>query len=549
VTPNDERSLPTLRDYLGAVRRWIWLVVACAVLAPVTAVFLSLRTPALYEASAQVLVKRQNLAFELQQVNDPTAFDATRLLNTQAQLARVPTVARRTVRAAGVKRDASELLGASSVTAQPASDFLTFTVRDHIPAVAARLATEYARQFTLYQTEVANSSLTNALHSVEARLSALHPTDKSGEALYASLVQTREQLRTLQTLQTSSAELVREAGGAGKIEPNPSRAGSVGAVLGIVLGLTFALLAEALDTRVRKEEQIGRALGLPLLGRFPKPPSKLGNANRLVTLESPLGADAEAFRMLAGNLKFTTHDSSIKTIMVTSALAAEGKTTTLANLGAVIARQGRRVTLVDLDLQSPQLDRFFGLSGRPGLTDVVLGEIPLEQAIVRVNVGVPEESRRLEDPRTNVLSLAGQTNGHPQDAMPAFLEILPIGRPPPNAAEFAGLEGVARILESVKARSDLVLIDTPPLLLSGAGVALTAEVDAILIVARLKVLRIQALADLRRVLDACPARKLGFVVTGARRADTYGSGGLYGRVQHSGVDTLFQIPEATMRQR
>jgi succinoglycan biosynthesis transport protein ExoP len=548
VTLDHERSLPTLRDYLGALRRWFWLVLACAVLTPLAAVYVSLRTPALYEASAQVLVKRQNLAFELQQVNDPTAFDATRLLNTQAQLARVPTVARMTLKAARVDGDASALLGASSVTAQSSSDFLTFSVREHDPELARRLATEYARQYTIYQSDVANSSLTTALHSVERRLSALHPASKSEEALYASLVQTREQLRTLQALQTSGAELVREAGGAGKIAPNPNRAGTVGVVLGIVLGLGFALLAEALDTRVRKEEEIGRVLGLPLLARFSEPPKKLGDANRLVTIETPLGPDAEAFRMLAGNLKFTTLDSAIKTIMVTSAVAAEGKTTTLANLGAVIARQGRRVTLVDLDLQSPRLDRYFGLAGQPGLTDVVLGDISLERAIARVNVGVPEESRRVEDARTKVLSLTSQTNGHSQDGIPAFLEILPIGRPPPNASEFAGFEGVARILESVKERSDLVLIDTPPLLLSGAGIALTAEVDAILVVSRLKVLRTPALADLRRVLDASPARKLGFVVTGARRGDTYGSG-RYGRAQASRVDIPFRIRETTARQR
>ena len=547
MTPDHERSLPTLRDYLGAVRRWFWLVLVCAILAPLTAVYLSLRTPSLYEASAQVLVKRQNLAFELQQVNDPTAFDATRLLNTQAQLARVPTVARMTLKAARVKGDASTLLGASSVTAQSSSDFLTFSVREHDPALAARLATEYARQFTKYQSDVANSSITSALASVEARLAAMHPTTKGGEALYASLVQTREQLKTLQALQTSGAELVREAGGAGKIAPNPSRAGSVGLVLGLVLGLAFALLAEALDTRVRKEEEITRALGLPLLARFSAPPTRLGDANQLATIEEPLGPDAEAFRILAGNLKFTTLDSPVKTIMVTSAVAAEGKTTTLANLGAVLARQGRRVTLVDLDLQSPRLDRYFGLAGHVGLTDVVLGDATLDQAIARINVGVPEQSRRLDGARRNVRPLASQANGNSQDGVPAFLEVLPIGRPPPNAAEFAGFESVARILESVKARSDLVLIDAPPLLFSGAGIALTAEVDAVLVVSRLKVVRSQALADLRRVLDASPARKLGFVVTGARRGDTYGSG-RYGRTQASRIDIPFRIGEAT-RQR
>src|SRR5215211_8788402 len=94
------QSVPTLRDYLATVRRGWWAVVLCAVLAPVTAVLVSQRQPSLYQASAKVLIQRQNLAFELQNVTDPTAFDPTRTMQTQAELARVPEVARRTVAAA-----------------------------------------------------------------------------------------------------------------------------------------------------------------------------------------------------------------------------------------------------------------------------------------------------------------------------------------------------------------------------------------------------------------------------------------------------------------
>src|SRR5207247_6981470 len=119
--------------------------------------------------------------------------------------------------------------------------------------------------------------------------------------------------------------------------------------------------------RVRKAEEIAEQLGIPLLARLPQPSRGLRNKNRLAALEEPDGAAAEAFRMLRTNLDFVNIDRSAKTIMVTSAVESEGKSTTIANLAVTLARSGRRVVLVDLDLRRPYLDRFFGLGGRPGV--------------------------------------------------------------------------------------------------------------------------------------------------------------------------------------
>jgi Mrp family chromosome partitioning ATPase/capsular polysaccharide biosynthesis protein len=515
--------VPTLRDYLDTVRRWAGVVVISAVLAPVVAVLLANRQPPLYEASAKVLIQRQNLAFELQNVTDPTAFDPTRVLQTQAELARVPEVARRTVVAAGADEGPSALLGASSVTAQDNSDILTFSVRNTDPDLATRLANEYARQFARYRNELQSASIANALKSVESRLADLESSGDQDSPLYKTLLTTEEQLRTMQALQTTQAVVVREASGAGKIAPHPVRSGIVGAMLGLVLGLGIAFLAEALGTRVRTEGRVRDVLALPVLGRIARPPGRLRRQNRLVTLESPSGPEAEAFRILTTNLDFVTLEFPAKTIMITSALPQEGKTTTLANLGVLLARQGRRVTIVDLDLQSPALHRVFGVADGPGLTNVALGQASLEEAIVRVPLGL------------ELLAPSMALNGRPstEDAngvvpkLEASLEIVRFGTPPPDSGEFLVSRSVKGILERLAAKSNVVLIDAPPLLVSGAALALTAEVEGIIVVARLRFLKTRALRELRQALDSSPARKLGVIVTGAETTPYYGSGHPY----------------------
>jgi len=499
----DGVAVSTLRDYIEVLKRRRWVVLLPLVVVPLFAILLSLRQPAIYQASAQVLISRENLATQLEGLSDPNTTDPARTAGTQAQLARVPEVARRALAAAHIHGSPSDLLGASSVTATPETDLLVFRVRDGDPDVATALTNAYAREFTIYRSKLELGVLEDARARIHGEIRDLKGRGDRGSAAFSALQEKDHQLLTMEALQTGRAQVVREAAGAGQIQPEPKRDAAIGFVLAIVLGLTLALLWEALDSRVRSAQDVAARLRLPLLGRIPWPPRRIRRSRQLVMLSAPFSRDAEAFRMLRTNVEFAALDRGDRVLMVTSAQAGEGKSTTIANLAIAFAHAGRRTILADLDFRNLFLEGLFGLEGRPGVTDVAAGAVSLEQALIRAPL-----------PRGNVFPpVVG-------DAPDDQLWILPSGTVK-NHADFGAARGHREMLRALAERADVVLIDAPPLPVVGDAMALTAHVDGIMVVTRSNLVPAATLDELRRVLDMAPAKKVGFVLTGSRDVKGY----------------------------
>jgi len=548
-----ETDAVTLQDYLRVVRRRKWMVVQAALLLTLAAVAFSLHQQALYEASADVLLSAENVSSAVPGSLSGLSQDPERTTETQAQVARVPAVVQGALdRVDAPGMTVADFLANSSVSSSPTSDILTFAVTNPDSALAQQLANAYAQSYSAYRQKLYGDAIERSLTDVDERLQRLERTAASLQgsgrrarlgaltaygAQYSTLIDQQQTLESMQALQPSVASVLREADGATLTQPKTVRNGVLGLVVGLVLGLGLAFLREALETRVRTTEEVSARLGgLPLLGRLPRPPKRVRRSDKLVMLEDPASAQAEAFRMLRANLDFMTLDRDARTIIITSALEQEGKSTTVANLAVAFARAGKRVVLVDLDLRRPVLARFFDLEG-PGLTQVALGHVPLEAALAGIAITDPPAPRRRLS-----LRRSGNQNGHVTRELLGQLEVLPSGPIPPDPGEFVSSAALGKVMGALRERADVVLVDAPAALHVGDVVSLSSLADGILVVARPTALRRQTLAELKRLLSLVRTPALGFVATGED-----GEGYAVGSASAAYRSPAFDLAEASGR--
>ena len=460
-----------------------------------------------YQATAEIYASGDDLASVLTGIDTGTGSGSGNTAENIVYLSLTPRVARRTLAALGrTDRSPAYLLSQTSVLQKGGSDFFVVSVRDADPLVAAQLATEYARQIVRYRSELATTAVATARGLASRKLEQLEAAGKDKTLLYRSLLEKDQELETLEALQTSQLKVVRTPSRGHQIAPRPKRAAAIGVFLALVLGAGLMLAFEALDPRVRSGAEIADQLGLPLLARMPAPPRQLAAKDRLVMLARPAGQDGEAFRMLRTNLEFALLSSEARSVLLTSAVPREGKSTIAANLAVALARGGRRIALVDLDLRRPHLNRFFDVPRTPGLTDVVLGRARLDAVLHRVDLG------------TGLPLATTGIGGEAGPARPPYLDVLASGAPPHDPGELVGTSRLSEILNALRESHDLVIVDTPPMLRVGDVITLSTKVDALVVVSRLNLVRSPELVEMRRLLSSVPVTKLGLVLTGAERS-------------------------------
>ncbi len=261
--------------------------------------------------------------------------------------------------------------------------------------------------------------------------------------------------------------------GASPVSPDVTLNLVLGAVVGLVFGVGIAFFLEYLDTSVKSLEDVERFLQVPVLAVIPKDVGVLHKQNGL----SP---DAEAYRILRTNIEFNRKNPEDNAITVVSGGAGEGKSTTLVNLAYICAQGGYTTLMIDADLRRPRLHTFFDINNSVGLTNFLTTELMLEDVI-------------LQTPIDN-------------------LYFMPSGILPMDAAGVLNSRRMSELIQDVKQRFDLVLVDSPPILGVSDASVLASEVDLTIIVVQHRKLPRNMLMRVKQAVENVGGQVIGVVL-------------------------------------
>jgi capsular exopolysaccharide synthesis family protein len=486
---------PTLQDYITVLRRRRLVVIGSVLVALALALAISLIQTPKYRAETELLLRRtpteELLVDELGQAR--SSMESERELNNEIRL-----IESRLVRDAVDDRydgpiDVDDV--DARAPSSDANDALEISVVSTDAAEAAHLANLYAETYISERQSRQVEDLLAASEEIQTRLDELRlqieevsrPLEDIDARIAATPVDSAErtqleeqrgtimrqvlpQLSPLQSRESSfrgqleQLEVTQDLSQAGGIdvldpaeepespvEPNAARNLVVGGLIGILGGIALAFARDYADDSVKSKEESERLTGLPTLGLIPKVARRKESKTALISLDGPTSPAAEAFRSLRTSVKFLGVDEDIRTVLVTSAAASEGKTVTAANLAVALVQSGERVLLTGADLRRPRLHELFGAPLTPGLTTVLLRDTPVDAAIY------------------DVAELPG-------------LHLLTSGPTPPNPSELLGGEHARTMLRELAERYDTVIIDSPPVLPVTDAQVLAHLVDATIVV-------------------------------------------------------------------
>lgn len=255
--------------------------------------------------------------------------------------------------------------------------------------------------------------------------------------------------------------------------PNVSLNLILGAVVGLIFGIGIAFFLEYLDTSVKTLEDVERYLQIPVLAVIPK---EVGVLHK----QSGMSPDAEAYRILRTNIEFNRKNPEDNAITVVSGGAGEGKSTTLVNLAYICAQGGYTTLMIDADLRRPRLHTFFDINNSVGLTNYLTTELMLEDVI-------------LQTPVDN-------------------LYFMPSGVLPADAAGILNSRRMSELIQDVKQRFDLILVDSPPILGVSDASVLASEVDLTIIVVQHRKLPRNMLMRVKQSVENVGGNVIGVVL-------------------------------------
>jgi capsular exopolysaccharide synthesis family protein len=500
-----------LREFLEKVTRRKWQVLAVVVIVASLAAAYSYSRPKVFSATAEVLARPI-----LIQPLDADPLDNLSM-PTEAQLVRSTQVAQSARTFMGSSEDIQELVKHVTVATPENTQILQISFTDSNAQGARRGAQSFARAYLRFKADQALETIKRLSTPLRDRIAAFDAEIADIEAKfeglatdsleYRSLLGQRDdlvtarlnaqsQLADVETLSSDPGQVVQDANRpSSPISPKHQVDLALGILLGLALGIALASVREQLQDRIEDASGLRRALKAPTLGLIPESPMLRGDVPRLVSIDEPRGPAAEAYRTLRTNLLAACKSAKVRTILVTGARQAEGKTTTAVNLAIALAQVGRSVVLISADLRFPRVHSLLGIGNERGLGQVLLGSLSLNDALV-------------DTPIPN-------------------LRALPSG-PASDVDEPAELLQSDRMFEVIRGcrQADFVIVDGPPVEPVADSLVLADLVDAVLFVADAQEGTRGGVSRARHQLEQVGGTILGGVlnrVHESRTPNTYGA--------------------------
>jgi succinoglycan biosynthesis transport protein ExoP len=466
-----------LREYAATIWKWLWLIILATAIAGFFAWWAVKDQPDIYQTSTTLMIGQ---AIQKVDPNYADFYTSERLAQTYSELIKREPILKNTARALGFEDQWTLLRGQIGVNLIPGTQLMEIRVTDNDPQRAKLIADEVSRQLMatversrpqdrnrqFIQTQAA--SLPPKIEAAQQEIEALQA--ELSEAFSARQIQDiQSRINTLENQinnwQATFAQYQLLLGETGTnvltvIEEAPVPSGPLGsnwmlqvalaAAIGAALATGAAFLIEYLDDTLRSAEDAEKAMGLSTLGTIGRIPGG-SPPEKLIAARHPRSPISEAYRSLRTSLRFSSLDRPLRSIIVTSPNALEGKSTMAANLSVVMAQTGQKVVLVDADLRRPMVHKIFQVSNKEGLTNILFEESPV-------------------------------LDGHLQESGVENLRVLPSGPLPPNPSELLGSQRMRRLLEQIKEDADIIVLDTPPILPVTDAAVLAPQTDGVLVV-------------------------------------------------------------------
>ncbi|QCO99593.1 polysaccharide biosynthesis tyrosine autokinase [Arthrobacter sp. 24S4-2] len=428
-----------LRDYLRILRRnWI-LITAITLVGLLVGGAAAVLTKPTYTAETQLFVAIQSSG-SVQELQQGNTFSQARV-QSYVKTVDSPVVLQPAIDTLGLQVNAEDLSQRVTATTDLNTVLINISVADQSPVQAAAIAQAVA------------NSLIKAVDTLEK--------PKNGGTSPVAL------------------SVIKPA-----IAPNAPSAPNtrlyliLGLLIGLALGVGISVLRSTLDNRIRGEVDLRRITDAPLLGGITFDPDAVRKP--LLTQAAPQSPRAESFRQLRTNLQFANISGRAKTVLVTSSLPGEGKSTSATNLAIALAQAGQTVCLIDADLRRPMVNEYLGLERNAGLTTALVGAADVN----------------------DLLQPWGEDN----------MFVLTSGQIPPNPSELLGSEEMGNLIRRLEEAFDSIVVDAPPLLPVTDAAVLSQHVGGVVVVVGSQKLRHQDLEKSLNALKMVGSNLLGIVL-------------------------------------